>query len=46
MENDKNHTVEQSRWVSYTEKHNSLETGIVYINELLGETWKMIKTTL
>ncbi len=27
MENDKNHTVEHIRWVSYTEKH-SLETGI------------------
>ncbi len=28
MENDKNHTVEHIRWVSYTEKHISLETDV------------------
>ena len=38
MDNDKNHTVEHIRWVSYTEKKNSLETGIVYTNDLKGET--------
>ena len=45
MENDKNHTVEHIRWVSYNEKH-SVETGILYINELQWETWKMITTAL
>ena len=29
MENDKNHTVEHIRCVSYTEKTHSLETGFV-----------------
>ena len=32
--NDKNHTLEHIRLVSFTEKKHLLETGIVYINEL------------
>ncbi len=48
MENDKNHTVEHIRWVSYTE-NTFVGNGIcrtVYINELQWETWKMKNHTV
>ena len=45
VENDKNHTVEHIRWVTYIENTyvGNGHCRTVYINELQWETWKMIK---